>query len=213
MADIFDEVSEDLRKDQYLQFWQKYKKIIILAGIIVVISLGIFKYIEHYKAEKQIRISNLYFRGIDEIRSKLYNKAENTFKEVISQSHSGFTLLSYFKLASLSLKNKDYAGMNYYYDSIIEFKSINNAYKDYASILKIANSPNYTFKQKIKLLEPFTTSPNDFQPIASELEILYLFELNENKKAKVQLEKLINQKNILSSQKNRLNAIYEIYFN
>ena len=68
------------------------------------------------------------------------------------------------------------------------------------------------FKQKIKLLEPFTTSPNDFQPIASELEILYLFELNENKKAKVQLEKLINQKNILSSQKNRLNAIYEIYF-
>ena len=29
MADIFDEVSEDLRKDQYKQIWLKYKKIII----------------------------------------------------------------------------------------------------------------------------------------------------------------------------------------
>ena len=29
MADIFDEVSEDLRKDQYKQIWLKYKKFII----------------------------------------------------------------------------------------------------------------------------------------------------------------------------------------
>ncbi len=30
MADIFDEVSEDLRKDQYKQIWFKYKNLLSL---------------------------------------------------------------------------------------------------------------------------------------------------------------------------------------
>ena len=35
MADIFDEVSEDLRQDQMLQIWKKYRKFII--GFIILL--------------------------------------------------------------------------------------------------------------------------------------------------------------------------------
>ena len=31
MADIFDEVSEDLRKDQYKQIWLKYRNLLFLS--------------------------------------------------------------------------------------------------------------------------------------------------------------------------------------
>ena len=102
--------------------------------------------------------------------------------------------------------------MEDYYDKIIGFNKINKAYKDYAVILKITNSPNISNNDKIKSLKPFLTSPSEFQPIASELEILYLIENKKNKIANSKLDKLLKQRNISNNQRNRLNTINEIYF-
>ena len=61
-------------------------------------------------------------------------------------------------------------------------------------------------------LKPFLNSPNEFQPIASELEILYLIENKKIKTAKIKLDKLLKQNNISNNQRNRLSTIDEIYF-
>ncbi len=212
MADIFDEVSEDLRKDQYKQIWLKYKKVIISFISIFVLSVIAFKYIEYYQEKKKIEIATLYFDGLKEIENKNYDKAEVLFKEIINNADLGYTVLSYFKLANIKFNTKDFLSMERYYDKIISLNDINKAYKDYALILKISNSPNINNHNKVKSLKPFLTSPSEFQPIASELEILYLIENNKMKIAKSKLDILLKQKNISNNQKNRLNTIDEIYF-
>ena len=85
MADIFDEVSEDLRKDQYKQIWLKYKKFIISFIFIFVLSLMTFKYVEYYQEKKKTEIAILYFEGIDEIKNKNYKKAEDIFNKIDSK--------------------------------------------------------------------------------------------------------------------------------
>ena len=41
MADIFDEVSEELRQDQVIEIWKKYSKIIIgLITLLIFLALG-----------------------------------------------------------------------------------------------------------------------------------------------------------------------------
>lgn len=212
MADIFDEVSEDLRKDQYKQIWFKYKKLIICFITIFILSVLSFKYIEYYYEKKKVEIATLYFDGLKEIQNKNYKKAEDIFKKIVEYDDLGYNVLSYFKLANISLNKKDFPSMEKYYDQIISLDNINKAYKDYALILKITNSKNINNDKKIKLLEPFLTSPSEFQPIASELEILYLIENKKMKIAKVKLENLLKQKNITNNQKNRLSTINEIYF-
>ena len=212
MADIFDEVSEDLRKDQYKQIWLKYKKFIVSFIIIFVLSVITFKYVEYYQEKKKTEIAILYFKGINEIKNKNYKKAEVIFNKIIEEADYGYSVLSYFKLANINLNKKNYQSMEKYYDKIISLNNINKAYKDYALILKITNSPNINNYDKIKLLNPFLTSPSEFQPIASELEILYLMENKNIKTAKIKLDRLLKQKNISNNQKNRLNTIDEIYF-
>ena len=212
MADIFDEVSEDLRKDQYKQIWLKYKKFFISFICIFILSLITFKYIEYYQEKNKIRIATLYFDGVQEIKNQNFEKAEIIFKKIIDDDDFGYNLLSYFKLASISLNKKDFKTMERYYDKIISLDNINKAYKDYALILKITNSPNITNDEKIISLKPFLTSPSEFQPIASELEILYLIEIKKKDIAKNKLESLLKQKNISNNQKNRLRTINEIYF-
>ena len=212
MADIFDEVSEDLRKDQYKQIWFKYKKFIISFIFIFVLSVVTFKIIELYQEKKKIEISTLYFEGLKEIKNKNYEKAEVLFEKIIKNADIGYTLLSYFKLANINLNKKNFQSMEMYYDKIMSLDNINKAYKDYALILKITNSPNINNDDKIKALKPFLTSPSEFQPIASELEILYLIENKKMKTARNKLDKLFKQKSISNNQKNRLSTIDEIYF-
>ena len=212
MADIFDEVSEDLRKDQYKHIWLKYKKFIISLIIIFTLSVITFKYLEHYQEKKKTEIAILYFEGIKEIKNKNYKKAEVIFNKIIEEADYGYSALSYFKLANINLIKKDFQSMEKYYDKIIKLDNINKAYKDYALILKITNSTNINNDDKIKSLKPILTSPSEFQPIASEFEILYLIENKKIKTAKIKLDKLMKQKNISNNQKNRLNTIDEIYF-
>ena len=212
MADIFDEVSEDLRKDQYKQIWLKYKKFIISFIFIFVVSISAFKYIEYYQGKKRLEIAALYFDGVQEIENKNLEKAEVIFKKIIENADLGYTVLSYFKLANIYFNKKDFQSMESNYDKIIGLKNINKAYKEFALILKITNSPNITKDKKIKLLKPFLTSPSKFQPIASELEILYLIENKKMKTAENKLEELLKQKNISNNQINRLSIIDEIYF-
>ena len=212
MADIFDEVSEDLRKDQYKQIWLKYKKIIISFVCIFILSVAVFKYVEHYQEKKKIEIATLYFDGLKQIENKNYDKAELIFKQIIKNADLGYTVLSYFKLAYINLNQKDFKSMEKNYDNIIMLENINKSYKDYALFLKITNSPNIKNDTKIKILKPFLNSPNEFQPIASELEILYLIENKKLKIAKTKLDNLFKQKNISNNQKNRLSTIDEVYF-
>ena len=212
MADIFDEVSEDLRKDQYKQIWLKYKKFIIAFISVLILSIITFKYVEYHQEKKKIETATLYFDGLRKIKNKNYEQAEVIFKKIIEDADFGYVVLSYFKLANISLNKKDFQSMGRYYDKIISLDNINKTYKDYALILKIVNSPNINNDEKIKSLKPFSTSPSEFQPIASELEILYLIENKKTKIAKNKLENLLKQKNISNNQKNRLNTIDEIYF-
>ena len=212
MADIFDEVSEDLRKDQYKQIWLKYKKFIISFASICVLSVVAFKYIEYYQEKKKIEIATLYFDGIQEFENKNYEQAGVIFKKIIEDADFGYQVLSYFKLAKINFIKKDFPSMEMYYDKIISLDNINKAYRDFALILKITNSPNMNNSDKLKSLKPFLTSPSEFQPIASELEILYLIENKKMKVAKLKLESLLKQKNISNNQKNRLSTIDEIYF-
>ena len=212
MADIFDEVSEDLRKDQYKQIWLKYKKIIISFIFIFVVTILAFKYIEYYKEKKKMELAALYLDGVQEIENKNLEKAEVIFKKIIENADLGYTVLSYFKLANINFNKKDFQSMESNYDKIISLENINKAYKEFALILKITNSPNITNDKKVKFLKPFLTSPSEFQPIASELEILYLIENKKMKTAEKKLEELLKQKNISNNQKNRLSIIDEIYF-
>ena len=43
MADIFDEVSEELKQDQLIQLWKKYSKLIITFFILLVLSVSTYQ--------------------------------------------------------------------------------------------------------------------------------------------------------------------------
>ena len=56
MADIFDEVSEDLRQDQILKVWKKYSKFIIgFISLIIISVIGFQGYNSLKKSQLEVK--------------------------------------------------------------------------------------------------------------------------------------------------------------
>ena len=211
MADIFDEVSEELRQDQLKKIWQKYNKFIFLIIFILFLSVGGFKFYESWKKKNDLNNSNLFYMALSNLEEKKYEKAESQLKKLTLENGTKFKILSLFALADLSKKMNDLNSMENYYQLIIEEKNFDVFYQNLAVILLTQNSKKMSNKEKIKKLESILTSPSLLQPLASELEIIYLFNANKNDEAIKKLDNLLNRSNLDQSQKNRLNIIKEIY--
>ena len=52
MADIFDEVTEELRQDQFKEIWKKYQKLIFLSLFLIITLVGGYKGYEYYKNQR-----------------------------------------------------------------------------------------------------------------------------------------------------------------
>ena len=213
MADIFDEVTEELRQDQLKTIWKRYNKIVFIILLVVVLGVGLFKYYEYRKNQISIENANLFFNALEDVKNKKFEEAESKFLKIKSNSDIGYYTLSLFALADISEKKQDEKRMQDFYDLIIENQEIDDFYKNLAIFYSTKNSTKLNYAEKLKKLEPILTSPNKLQAIASELEILYLFNNKQNILALKKLDLLMKQKNINVNQINRLNIIKEIYEN
>ena len=72
MADIFDEVSEELKQDQLKKIWHDYSKYIISISIILfAFGFGYFFY-DKWKIEKLEVSSSQFFSGLEKLEEKKF---------------------------------------------------------------------------------------------------------------------------------------------
>ena len=87
MADIFDEVSEELKQDQLKKIWQDYSKYIISVSIILFASgLGYFFY-DKWKIEKLEVSSSYFFSGLEKLEEKNFQSSLDYFSKGINQDN------------------------------------------------------------------------------------------------------------------------------
>ena len=72
MADIFDEVSEELKQDQLIKLWKKYSKLIIISILFIIISLISYQAYVIWNKKKMEAISEQYFQALEKLEDKNY---------------------------------------------------------------------------------------------------------------------------------------------
>jgi hypothetical protein len=211
MADIFDEVSEELKQDQLKQIWYNYSKYIISAILILFISaLGYFLY-DKWKIEKLEVSSSQFFSGIEKLEKKEFSSSLEIFYKGINQEHKGYKTLSLFGIAEVNFKIGKIDDMILNYKSIYENQTIDIYYRDLARLLSVMKDNISSFEKQKTILEPILNSPSKLQLLAAELEIMLLIRFNKIDEAKLSISKLLNRPEITFEQKNRLDLISKVY--
>ena len=211
MADIFDEVSEELKQDQLKQIWNKYSKYIISVAFILFISvLGYFFY-DKWKLEKIEVSSSQFFSGIEKLEKKEFLSSIEIFSKNVDQAHQGYKTLSLFGIAEANFKIGKVDEMILNYKSIYENQNIDVYYRDLARLLSVMKDNVSSFEIQKKILDPILNSPSKLQLLAVELEIMLLIRFNKIDEAKLSISKLLKRTDITFEQKNRLDLIDKVY--
>ena len=211
MADIFDEVSEELKQDQLKQIWNNYSKYIISVAFIIFISvLGYFFY-DKWKLEKLEVSSSEFFSGIEKLEKKEFLSSIEFFSKGVDQDHKGYKTLSLFGIAEAYFKIGKVDEMVLSYKSIYENQNIDIYYRDLARLLSVMKDNVSSFEKQRKILEPILNSPSKLQLLAAELEIMLFIRFNKIDEAKLSISKLLKRPDITFEQKNRLDLIGKVY--
>ena len=211
MADIFDEVSEELKQDQLLQFWKKYSKYFISIALVLIISfLGYFFY-NQWKQKMLENSSSQYFSAIKKLENKEFESSLEDFSKGINENNRGYKILSLFGLAEANFKLGKINEMILNYETIYNNQDIDIYYRDLARLLTVMKNNKRPFDEQINILQPILNSPSKLQLLASELKILLMIKFNKIDDAKKSIDQLLSRSEISSEQKNRLDLIRKVY--
>ena len=213
MADIFDEVSEELKQDQLIKLWKKYSKLIIILILLIIISLVSYQAYVVWNKKKLEAISEEYFQALEKLEDKKYSKSHSLFLNNSKNHKGGYSILSLFGLAETNYQNGKIDEMILNYKTIYDDESIDIYYRNLSRILSVLKDNSSSFDQQKLLLEPILRSPNLLQILAAELEVLLFIKFDKIKEAKKALDVLLKRSDISFEQKNRLELINKIYKN
>ena len=211
MADIFDEVSEELKQDQLKKIWLDYSKYIISVSIILFASgLGYFFY-DKWKIEKLEVSSSQFFSGLEKLEEKNFQSSLDYFSKGINQDNLGYKTLSLFGIAEANFKIGKIDEMILNYKEIYEDSNIDIYYRDLSRLLSVMKDNKSSFETQKQILEPILSSPSKLQLLAAELEILLLIRFDKVDDAKLSITKLLKRSDLSFEQKNRLDLINKVY--
>ena len=213
MADIFDEVSEELKHDQLVKIWKKYSKFIIVGITLIIICIISYQSYMNWNNKKIESISEQYFEALEKLENEKYSQSGNLFFKNSENHKDGYKMLSLFGLAESNYKDGKIDEMILNYKKIYDDESFDVYYRNLSRILSVIKDDISSFDEQKLLLKPMLNSPSNLQLLAAELEVLLYIKFNKIKEAKKALNILLKRPELSFEQKNRLELINKIYKN
>ncbi len=164
MADIIDEINEELKQERMKALFAKYGKIIIaFAAAVVAVVVAVQGY-GVYQDSVRTKAANAYFDalGEDEIGAALQN-AEGDLA-------GGYEMLAQFVTAAELVSIDDKAAAYDIYVAIAQDSAVADIYRDFATMLAVTNAPSESATDDLMaLVAPIAESAGATQGLALEL--------------------------------------------
>ncbi|MBO0738608.1 MAG: tetratricopeptide repeat protein [Alphaproteobacteria bacterium] len=172
MSDIFREIDEELRRDNLLKLWSRYRRYILaLAALVLVIAGGIMAW-RNYQLSQRHAQSARYASALTLIREGKEAEAAKVF-DAIARENGGYATLALFEKAELLGKSGDHKAAAAAYDRIASAGGLDPVFRDAATLLSVMYSmPQGDPHAAIDRLAPMTAAGNPWRPTALELTAL-----------------------------------------
>lgn len=189
MADIFQEVDEDLRRDKALAFWKRYQNHIIGFAIIAIAATAGFSGWRYYKQQKIEANGAAYLQALQTLEKD--PKAAMPQFEALAKNGGGFAVLAQFQQANQTLKDGDKAKAAEQFAAIAQDGSVDKALKDLAAVLGgLAFLDAGKPEDAAKLVEPLTGDNEPYRYSALEVQAQAALAGGDKAKAKKLYEQL-----------------------
>jgi len=184
VTDIFREIDEELRRDNFLRLWQRYGKYVIALAVALVAVTAVIGGWREYRSRQRQAEGVRFAAAADLANQGNFKNAADAFLEMAQASSGGRSTLSRFAAASVKGKMGDAAGAAAIYDQLAADGSNPPIYRDLATLLAVRFTLDKDPKAAVERLKPLTDAANPWH--ATALELTALAELKSGDKAAAQ---------------------------
>jgi hypothetical protein len=192
VSELFDEVNEDVRRDQLKQLWNQYSIYIVAGALLIIASVGGWRGYQYLEAKKAAEAGAAFDKASELSEQNKHAEAESAFMDLAAKAPSGYRLLARLRAAA-EVANRDPQAAVKLYDEISADRSIGAPEQDLAKVraagllLETSSYPNMLAR-----LEPATAPGATFRHTARELLALSAWRVNDTAAARQWLDMIAN---------------------
>jgi hypothetical protein len=184
VADIFQEVDEEVRRERLQKLWDRYGNLLIAACILVVVAVGGWRGYEWWQNRKAGESGAAFEQAAILAEESKHDEAEAAFTKLVADGTTGYRVLARLRAAGELVRANRRAAVDAY-DAIAADRSVGPVIQDLAAvragILLVDTAPYSEMRSR---LEPLTAADRTFRHIARELLALCAWKAGDMTTAK-----------------------------
>jgi hypothetical protein len=169
VSDIFQEVDEEVRREQLKKLWERYQNYIIAAAVLVVLAVAGWRANEWWETRKAAEAGAAFEAAITLADQGKHSEAEAAFTKLAEQTHTSYRALALLRAAA-ELAATDPKAAVAAYDKVAADTAVGRELRDIAALragallIDAGNSGEARAR-----LEPLSGADNTFRHTAREL--------------------------------------------
>ena len=116
MSELFDEVNEDVRREQLKKLWDHYSIFIIAGALLIIAAVGGWRGYQYLEAKKAAEAGAAFDKAVELSEQNKHSEAEAAFNSLAANAPSGYRLLA--RLRAAARRSRDPQGGGKMYDDI-----------------------------------------------------------------------------------------------
>ncbi|HEY5378397.1 MAG TPA: tetratricopeptide repeat protein [Pseudolabrys sp.] len=133
MADIFNEVDEEVRRERLEKLWERYSIFIIGAAVLLVAAIGAWRGYVYLQEKKAAAAGSAFESALALSEAGKYKEAEAAFGKIETDAPAGYRALARFRAAAELAHDKPADAIKVY-DGLAADASLNATLRDLAAV-------------------------------------------------------------------------------
>ncbi|HEX7792133.1 MAG TPA: tetratricopeptide repeat protein [Afipia sp.] len=207
MSDVFNEIDEDLRREQLKKLWEKYSVFIVAGAILIIAAVGGWRGYQYFQAKQAAEAGSAFEAAVALSEQGKRAEAEAAFTKIASDGAKGYRVLARLRAAAEAATRDPQAAAKLY-DGIAADSSVSASEQDLARVrsagLLMETEPYEAIRQR---LEPATGEGRTYRHTARELLALSAWRANDAVAARRWLDMIGNDASTPASMRGRAEAL------
>jgi hypothetical protein len=192
VSELFDEVDEDVRREQLKKLWDQYSIYIVGAAFLIIAAVGGWRGYQYLEAKKAAEAGTAFDKAVELSEQSKHSEAEAAFNNLAATAPSGYRLLARLRVAG-EVAIRDPQAAVKLYDDIAADRSVSALDQELAKIraaqLLVETS---TYPNLLARIESETAPAATFRHTARELLALSAWRANDMTSARKWLDMIAN---------------------
>jgi hypothetical protein len=163
VSDIFQQVDEEVRREQLRKLWERYGSLVIAACVLVVLATAGWRTYEWYQAKQAAEASAKFEAAVALVNDGKSKEAEEAFGQIAAGSTSSYRMLAKFREAA-EVARRDPQAAVAIYDQLAADSSLGRDLQDLAALragtILVDTAP---YSEIVRRLEPLTAPDRTFR--------------------------------------------------